>query len=89
MQKDEQDLLSRFMKLSMEGKNEFNDRALRDIILNFIVAGRDTSAVAMSWFFYMLCWHPEVTDKIREELNLLERQQITPGIRCHLPGHYR
>lgn len=67
----------------MEGKKaQDNDTALRDMILNFIIAGRDTTAVSLSWFYYMLCCHPEVTEKIREEISVLEKntkKKKTPG----------
>ena len=44
------------------------DRYLRDIILNFLIAGKDTSANTLSWFFFMLCKHPLVQEKIAIEI---------------------
>ncbi|KAJ7952286.1 putative Cytochrome P450 [Quillaja saponaria] len=41
------DLLSRFMKK----KESYSDEFLQHVALNFILAGRDTSSVALSWFF--------------------------------------
>lgn len=41
---------------------------LRDIILNFIIAGKDTTAAALSWFIYMLCQHPNVQEKVAQEV---------------------
>jgi len=38
------------------------------MILNFIIAGRDTTAVTLSWFFYMMTCHPKVVEKIVDEL---------------------
>ena len=47
------DVLSRAMALRDEDTGELlfgaNDAALRDIILNFLIAGRDTTAQALSW----------------------------------------
>jgi long-chain fatty acid omega-monooxygenase len=37
------------------------------VILNFMVAGRDTTAAALSWTFYELCKHPTVVQRIIEE----------------------
>ena len=37
-------------------------------MLNFVLAGRDTTAVTLSWFVYMMILHPEVAQKIHEEL---------------------
>ncbi|ORZ18085.1 cytochrome P450 [Absidia repens] len=42
---------------------------LRDIVLNFVIAGRDTTAQALSWTFYMLMSHPRVEVKLLEEIN--------------------
>ena len=43
------------------------DSNLRDVILNIIIAGRDTTANALCWAFYRLCIHPEEQRKVREE----------------------
>lgn len=48
---------------------------LRDIILNFVIAGRDTTAVTLSWMIYRLTQHPEVADKLYEELQKFEEQK--------------
>jgi cytochrome P450 len=45
------------------GEEKLTDKTLRDIILNFIIAGRDTS---------MSC-HPEVADKVFEEVCSIEQ----------------
>ena len=45
-----------------------NDQYLQDIILNFILAGKDTTANTLSWFFYMLCKNPLVQEKIVQEI---------------------
>jgi cytochrome P450 len=44
------------------------------MILNFVIAGRDTTAVTLSWFFYMMTKHPEIADKIVDELSTI----VTP-----------
>ncbi|MCO5594019.1 hypothetical protein L7F22_048038 [Adiantum nelumboides] len=76
MSKAREDLLSRFMKYN-EGKDgAYNDVELRDSILNFMIAGRDTTAVALSWFLYCVCKHPFVGDKIyKEGLEVLGLQE--------------
>ena len=37
--------------------------------MNFVIAGRDTSAITLSWFFHSLCQSPDVEKKIFEEIN--------------------
>ncbi|KAL0542282.1 hypothetical protein IC582_022380 [Cucumis melo] len=58
------DLLSRFMKK----KESYSDTFLQHVALNFILAGRDTSSVALSWFFWLVIQTPSVEEKILEEI---------------------
>ncbi|XP_044487172.1 cytochrome P450 86A22-like [Mangifera indica] len=58
------DLLSRFMKK----KESYSDTFLQHVALNFILAGRDTSSVAMSWFFWLVSQNPRVEEKILTEI---------------------
>lgn len=62
------DLLSRFMDAHNEKDELLSDKELRDIVLNFIIAGRDTTAQALSWTFYMLLMHPRIEKKLLEEI---------------------
>ncbi|KAL9228973.1 hypothetical protein vseg_004495 [Gypsophila vaccaria] len=57
------DILSRFLQ-----QNSTDPKYLRDIILNFVIAGKDTTAATLSWFVYMLCKHPQVQEKVAEEV---------------------
>jgi len=41
---------------------------MRDMVLNFLIAGRDTTAQCLSWTFFELTQHPEVARKIRDEV---------------------
>ncbi|XP_076891668.1 cytochrome P450 86A22-like [Bidens hawaiensis] len=58
------DLLSRFMKK----KESYSDAFLQHVALNFILAGRDTSSVALSWFFYLVIKNPRVESIILTEI---------------------
>ncbi|KAL4591692.1 hypothetical protein LXL04_004662 [Taraxacum kok-saghyz] len=55
------DLLSRFMGSISD------DDYLRDIVISFLLAGRDTVASALTSFFFLLSQNPKVVKKIREE----------------------
>ncbi|ESQ53203.1 hypothetical protein EUTSA_v10024958mg [Eutrema salsugineum] len=66
-----EDLLTSFMKLDTTKYkllNPSDDKFLRDTILAFILAGRDTTASALSWFFWLLSENPHVVAKIRQEI---------------------
>lgn len=56
------DLLSRFMGSIND------DKYLRDIVVSFMLAGRDTIASALTAFFLLLSDHPEVAAAIRDEV---------------------
>ncbi|KAF9956548.1 serine/threonine protein kinase, CMGC, dual-specificity [Mortierella alpina] len=63
------DLLQLFMDLSKEG-DPLSDDMLMDSVLNFIVAGRDTTAQALSWTFYLLhrsSTSPDILERLVKE----------------------
>ncbi|CAN1287069.1 Alkane hydroxylase MAH1 [Linum perenne] len=49
------------------GRSDFD--FLRDVTFNFLVAGRDTIASAMSWFFWLVAINPAVEKNILEEMD--------------------
>jgi cytochrome P450 len=57
------DILSRFLQVK-----GYDTKYLRDIILNFVIAGKDTTAATLSWFMYMLCKYPAVQEKAAKEV---------------------
>ncbi|KAM7265235.1 hypothetical protein ACFE04_002918 [Oxalis oulophora] len=75
------DILTIFMGLKDDEGKPFSDKFLRDICVNFILAGRDTSSVALSWFFWLLEKNPEVEEKIVEEFCRIisEREEVKSG----------
>lgn len=68
LQKGKDDMLSRFLVMKQQDPETMNDDYLRDIILNFIIAGRDSTAITLSWFFYMLCKNPHVQEMASREV---------------------
>ncbi|KAG7548472.1 Cytochrome P450 superfamily [Arabidopsis suecica] len=55
-----------------------DDKFLRDTMLAFILAGRDTNASALTWFFWLLSENPQVVANIRQEINT-NLPRITTG----------
>ncbi|KAL2528182.1 Cytochrome [Forsythia ovata] len=45
-----------------------DDKFLRDTVLNLMLAGRDTTSSALTWFIWLVSTHPEIERKIRDEL---------------------
>jgi cytochrome P450 len=72
----EEDLLSRLMALTdtnnLDGvgveTGSCSDEFLRDMIISFILAGRDTTSAALTWFFWLLSSHPQVEEAIYKEI---------------------
>ncbi|PRQ57685.1 putative abieta-7,13-dien-18-ol hydroxylase [Rosa chinensis] len=62
-----EDILSRFME-SEKDPEQMNDKYPGDIILNFMIAGKDTSANTLSWFFYMISKNPLIQEKVAQEV---------------------
>ncbi|KAF2580096.1 hypothetical protein F2Q70_00012851 [Brassica cretica] len=66
------DLLTYFIKLDTskyELLKPSDDKFLRDTILASIVAMRDTTSTALTWFFWLISKNPHVEAKIRQEIN--------------------
>ncbi|CAA7392697.1 unnamed protein product [Spirodela intermedia] len=65
---EQADILSRFLQDRAEDPTKMSLKYLRDIILSFVIAGKDTTVGTLSWFFYMLCMHPSVLEKMYREV---------------------
>ncbi|KAK4794954.1 hypothetical protein SAY86_012948 [Trapa natans] len=65
---DKEDILSRFLLEGDKDPEKMNDKHLRDIILNFMLAGKDSTANSLSWFLYVLCKNPLVQETIFHEI---------------------
>uniref|UniRef100_A0ACD5YW16 Uncharacterized protein n=1 Tax=Avena sativa TaxID=4498 RepID=A0ACD5YW16_AVESA len=59
------DLLSRLMS---DAATDHSDEFLRDFCISFILAGRDTSSVALVWFFWLLAGHPDVEARVLDDV---------------------
>ncbi|KAI3829736.1 hypothetical protein L1987_03864 [Smallanthus sonchifolius] len=58
------DLLSRFIS-----SGHSDDNFVTDIVISFILAGRDTTSAALTWFFWLLYKNPAVESEIVKEIN--------------------
>ncbi|OAY85630.1 Cytochrome P450 94A1 [Ananas comosus] len=58
------DLLSRFVA----NEERYSEEFLRDIVISFLLAGRETTSSALSWFFWVLSSWPDVERRILDEL---------------------
>lgn len=61
------DLLGLFMQARAEGGGAMSDRQLRDELMTMVLAGHETTAVALSWTWHLLGRHPEWAARMRDE----------------------
>ncbi|KAF3787111.1 Cytochrome P450 94B3 [Nymphaea thermarum] len=59
------DLLSRFVSMTGGDKDE---ALVRDMVISFLMAGKDTTSAALTWFFWLVAHHPEVQEDVVKEV---------------------
>ena len=65
---DEGDLLSMLLQAQDEDGSQMTDAQLRDEVMTLFLAGHETTALALSWSWYLLATHPEAEQKFHAEL---------------------
>jgi cytochrome P450 len=66
---DSGDLLAMLMQARDDDGGRMTDRQLRDEVLTFLLAGHETTALALSWTWHLLGQNFEVEQKLHEELD--------------------
>jgi len=62
------DLLAHYLRSRDETGQPFSDAYLRDMVLNFLLAGRDTTAALLTWTAYRLAQNPDVDAHVLAEI---------------------
>ncbi len=81
---DSGDLLSLFLADAAKRGEELTDSYLRDVVLNFLVAGRDTTATALTWLFFEFDRHPQTQQRCAREV----RDTLHPAVQT-TPDHLK
>jgi cytochrome P450 len=77
---DEGDLLSMLLQAQDEDGSQMTDAQLRDEVMTLFLAGHETTALALSWSWYLLASHPEAEKKFHNELDeVLQGRAPTVG----------
>lgn len=63
------DLLGMLLSARDETDRGMNDRQLRDEVLTLLLAGHDTTALALTWAFVLLARHPEIDARLHAEVH--------------------
>lgn len=65
---DSGDLISMLLRAQDDDGAGMTDQQLRDEAITLFLAGHETTAIALSWTFHLLAGHPEVEDRLVDEL---------------------
>lgn len=69
-QQDQGDLLSMLLQAHDEDDgSQMTDQQLRDEVITLFLAGQETTALALSWAWYLLAQHPEAESRFWQELD--------------------
>jgi cytochrome P450 len=66
--REDHDLLSLLLQAQDDDGSRMTDQQLRDEVMTLFLAGHETTALALSWTWYLLGQHPEVERKLVAEL---------------------
>ena len=67
--RDAGDLLSMLLHAQDEDGSRMTDRQLRDEVITLFLAGHETTALTLSWTWWLLAQHPQAEAKLRAELD--------------------
>ena len=83
--KNQGDLLSTLMDARDESGRPMPDRQLRDEAVTLLLAGHETTALALSWTFYLLGQHPDIDAELAAEVQaVLNGREATVDDLPHL-----
>lgn len=72
------DLLSMLMQAKDEHGNGMDKQQLRDEVITLFVAGHETTALTLSWLFYLVAKNPQVQQRLYDEIDTtLGKRTIT------------
>ena len=79
------DLLTMLLQLEDEDGAQMSDREIRDEVVTLMMAGHETTALALTWTWMLLAQHPEVEEKLHEEIQtVLQGRSPTADDVTHL-----
>jgi cytochrome P450 len=64
-----EDLLSRLLTARSEDGSQMTDEELRNELMTLFMAGHETTALALSYSFYLVSQHPDVEERLAAEVD--------------------
>jgi cytochrome P450 family 135 len=74
------DILSMLMVARFEDGGQMDDTELRDQLMTLLLAGHETTATALAWTFDLVLRHPDVLQRLRDELEAGEDEYLRATI---------
>jgi cytochrome P450 len=80
------DILSLLLEARDDDGAKMSNEQVLDECLTLFGAGHETTAAALTWAWYLLCQHPEIYQRVREEVDsALQGRTPTYADLAHLP----
>ena len=79
------DILSLLLSARDEAGQPMTDIELRDELMTMLFAGHETTATSLAWALYWIHYLPEVREKLLQELNSIDIDNIDPAEIYKLP----
>lgn len=73
---------SDLLQMMLEARDEesgkgLSDREIRDNLITFFLAGHETTALALSWAFYLLALHPTIEQNLHDQISNIDSQDAS------------
>ena len=93
-ERDHGDLLSMLLAARDEDGSRMDEEQLRDDVMTLMLAGHETTALALTWACVLLAQHPEAAARLQDRARIRARRSGTGGRRrarspVHGGGHQR
>ncbi|KAL8548050.1 hypothetical protein ACS0TY_007381 [Phlomoides rotata] len=79
---ESEDLLSRFLNTGHSDED-----FVTDVVISFIVAGRDTTSAALTWFFWLIFNHEEAETEILREITESSEEHVYDEVKNMVYTH--
>lgn len=74
---DREDVLSMMLAAAADQDKQVTDRELRDQVMTLLIAGHETTALVLTYTWYLLARNPRVEEKVYDEIGKLDERAPT------------